>query len=1113
MAFAPPRRQMRWIMILSICAVVMFFLSEQRQLHASPTGETWDWADFRDGAVVPSVHDLDGYGGEQVHASAKGRVLVTGGGGMIGKQVIARLLTAGTPITVLDKIFFEDELMALQRKHPKTDLRYVEGDIRDATALASAMTSDVVGVIHLAAVSRVLWCLENEKDCDDVNVRGTQLVLEAMKGGWFIQASSREVYGNPEKMPVPEDTPHKPANVYGSSKARAEDVITSYVANVTASGTKDINAIMLRLSNVYGSAADHRERLIPAIMSNALAHRPIQIVGGDQNLDMVNIRDVVNGFTLAVNRLNEKAMGPEKKRGEVEVYNVGTDKSTSAMELIRKILWLTNSSSPVQTLPGDNRFPDRYVGSTKKSLEVLGFKAAVPIDEGLHSLALQYLDETLLYLQRKQLSQCTGRRKYSVDDLLFLDGCSGVVAADLEGQPFYPFYDQAKDDKPAEFGWRDGDEPQDWKFEIKPLGKGATLLLTQHIKEKKDDKVVREYDVNFQSSSATNSPNSTNRFAMEIAPDSGFISLTQSNGSPLVPWDPRPPPGRRDQMPDPSMTDLGKFRFRITPFCCPGKPAPWPFFRDDPLASAILDMRLENKRIFNASQITTLCERLQDAEKLAKSRIEALNTDPRPIQLQQAPFPTGRPADWRFRDRDVCTNLCDHPTVCLDTGKCACAQAACSRRLRFPFADFANLPHLSWPPEKASLDWDAVLKADPAALVAQVERSTWLNVLHPAARRYLSSKPAWPKANVTFMPDDEEKAYKNDPEKYEKIQTEWHGCFSADSVLERGTRLISHNYEKGDLVFMPHYSYTLRFPPIGDWVTNALEHHLPKDFDTADMIVPFTFDWGRCQTILHNLFRVRDWSKTAKEVVRTSSWQPMGDTNSPCYFMDQDVVVPARTCLQENLRETFGDMLNVMPARLRSTLVHFKGSPNGAGASVRNKLVCERPWRKDTRGMKLKGAEKLKTYWGSLRPSLVRPASEPNPAKDYMETIGDSIFCPVPRGTTGWATRTIDVVYAGCIPVLLGDQTHHPFWDMLDWSKFSVTINDFEVERTEQILTSYTWEEVQRMQTNLMLIRDAFLYPNEGHMKDNLEERGPWFYAIHSTWLLQNTKFPTVNDK
>lgn len=597
---------------------------------------------------------------------------------------------------------------------------------------------------------------------------------------------------------------------------------------------------------------------------------------------MVNIRDVVNGFTLAVNRLTAKSHGENKKRGEVEVFNIGTDKSTSAMELIRKILWLTQSSSPLQTLPGDNRFPDRYVGSTKKSHEVLGFKAAVPIDDGLHSLALQYLDETLQYLKRKQIGQCEARPQYSVKDLLFLDGCTGVVAADLEGQPFYPYYDPPKDGKQAEYGWRDGDEPQDWKFSIQKQGKGVSLVLTQHVKEKEDDKVVKEYDVSFQQQAPTSLVNDTRRFSMEVDPDTGYVSLAQVNGAPLVPWDPQPPPGRRDNMPDPNKTDLGKFRFRITPFCCPGKPTPWPFFRDDPLASNILDQRLERRRHFNASQISTLCERLSDAEKLAEDRIAKLNADARPIKLDQASLPTGRPADWRFRDRDVCTNLCDHPTVCLDTGKCACSQAACSRRLRFPFAEFANLPHLSWPPPKASLDWDAVAKEDPAALVAQVEQSTWLNVLHPGARRYLSSKPAWPKANVTRMPDSEEQAYKDDPEKYEKIQTEWHGCYSADSVLERGTRLISHNYEKGDLVFMPHYSYTLRFPPIQDWVKNALQHNLPKDFDVADMIVPFTFDWGRCQTILHNLYRVRDWSSTPAEVVRASAWQTMGDTNSPC---------------------------------------------------------------------------------------------------------------------------------------------------------------------------------------------------------------------------------------
>jgi nucleoside-diphosphate-sugar epimerase len=85
-------------------------------------------------------------------------------------------------------------------------------------------------------------------------------------------------------MPVPESAAHNAANVYGQSKAEAEDIITKHLNEVAKDGSKKVNAIFLRFSNVYGSAADHRERLIPAIMTNALAQRPIQIVGGDQEV-------------------------------------------------------------------------------------------------------------------------------------------------------------------------------------------------------------------------------------------------------------------------------------------------------------------------------------------------------------------------------------------------------------------------------------------------------------------------------------------------------------------------------------------------------------------------------------------------------------------------------------------------------------------------------------------------------------------------------------------------------------------------------------------------------------------------------------------------------------
>jgi hypothetical protein len=116
------------------------------------------------------------------------------------------------------------------------------------------------------------------------------------------------------------------------------------------------------------------------------------------------------------------------------------------------------------------------------------------------------------------------------------------------------------------------------------------------------------------------------------------------------------------------------------------------------------------------------------------------------------------------------------------------------------------------------------------------------------------------------------------------------------------------------------------------------------------------------------------------------------------YRIDQDVVIPARTCLQDKLRERFGDLSRVLPSRKRSILVAFKGSFNGAGSGLRHKVMCDRAEPKSSR---LTGAERLQRYWGVLKPGT-----------DYLETIGNTIFCPVPAGTTGWATRTIDVIYA-----------------------------------------------------------------------------------------------------
>ena len=225
-----------------------------------------------------------------------------------GKPIVQRLLASGKPVTTLDKLFYPDELDSLSPSlsYPpsytsKSPLLKVHiGDIRNTTLLSEIFTSDVVGVVHLAAVSRVLWCLENEADCWDVNQRGTQLVLDALTNlnakdsgkRWFVLASSREVYGNPlHDNPTTEDMERKPANVYGASKLAAENVVTKHLdALNTRRAPGTLRVIALRLSNIYGGVYDHLERLIPSITTQALSHQVIQISGGQQNVSRLSNR-------------------------------------------------------------------------------------------------------------------------------------------------------------------------------------------------------------------------------------------------------------------------------------------------------------------------------------------------------------------------------------------------------------------------------------------------------------------------------------------------------------------------------------------------------------------------------------------------------------------------------------------------------------------------------------------------------------------------------------------------------------------------------------------------------------------------------------------------------
>lgn len=114
----------------------------------------------------------------------------------------------------------------------------------------------------------------------------------------------------------------------------------------------------------------------------------------------------------------------------------------------------------------------------------------------------------------------------------------------------------------------------------------------------------------------------------------------------------------------------------------------------------------------------------------------------------------------------------------------------------------------------------------------------------------------------------------------------------------------------------------------------------------------------------------------------------------------------------------------------------------------------------------------------------------------------------------GWATRLIDSIYAGCIPVLIGHASHFPFFDILDWGKISVRVEPSDLSRLEDILLSrYTLSDIERLQANLMIVRNAFVYPlddwtPEQAQRHMIDKRGPLFFALHSTRMRMITKWP-----
>lgn len=275
------------------------------------------------------------------------KVLITGGAGFIGSHLADKLTGNGLAhVVVLDNMR-RGSLENLRDCHARIAVR--TGDILDRHVLAECVKECDV-VFHLAAQSNVIGAAQNGDYCFAANVEGTYNVLEAARAAGvrrIVFSSSREVYGDPGKLPVAESAPLAPKNAYGTSKAAGEVYCRAWRNN-------GMEVAILRLANVYGSR--DRGRVIPIFIENALANDPIVVYGGSQVVDFVWIGDVVDVLVQA--GLGEYMETP---------VNFGSGHGVTVEKLAQRVLHATGSSSQIQYLPSRDVEVTRFEADTTMS--------------------------------------------------------------------------------------------------------------------------------------------------------------------------------------------------------------------------------------------------------------------------------------------------------------------------------------------------------------------------------------------------------------------------------------------------------------------------------------------------------------------------------------------------------------------------------------------------------------------------------------------------------------------------------------------------------------------------------------------------------------------------
>jgi len=326
-------------------------------------------------------------------------ILVTGGAGFIGANfVIDWIREAGTPLVNLDKLSYAGNLESLSCLTGDARHIFVQGDIGDAGVVGRLLEEHQPrAVVNFAAESHVDRSIHGPRDFIQTNIVGTFELLESVRGYWnalpadekggfrFLHVSTDEVYGSLKKSDpaFSETNRYEPNSPYSASKAASDHLVRAY------HHTYGLPVVTTNCSNNYGPL-QFPEKLIPLMIVNALAGKPLPIYGDGQQ-----IRDwlYVGDHCSAIRRVLEA--------GTVgETYNIGGWNEKPNIEIVHTICDLLDGIrakegsyrdqiTTVTDRPGHDR---RYAIDARKIEKELGWRPAETFDTGIRKTVQWYLD-------------------------------------------------------------------------------------------------------------------------------------------------------------------------------------------------------------------------------------------------------------------------------------------------------------------------------------------------------------------------------------------------------------------------------------------------------------------------------------------------------------------------------------------------------------------------------------------------------------------------------------------------------------------------------------------------------------------------------------------------